>query len=152
MLIITCNVEKFNIHVNLLLDSLLAQGETTTDLLHYLFKAYEAVLDKEFVRYMKSKREKYEEGEDITAQKLMVLASNKYKLLVEWVEWNTPSNKEEKVLALQLKIAQLEQKKKTGSKKKKELKKTKVLDLVWLKNQIKPAKDIAKAQIHKGKP
>ena len=100
ILMIACNVEKFNMHLNLLLDSPSAQGKTIIDLLNYLFKTYEAVSNKEFVCYIKSKCKKYEEGDDINPMNLMILPSNKYKSLVESKEWNAPASKDEKILTL----------------------------------------------------
>ena len=83
ILTIACNVDKFNMHVNLILESISAKEETTKDLLNYLFRAYENVTNKEFVCYVKSKREKYEGGNTLSAPSLMTLISNKFKLLVE---------------------------------------------------------------------
>lgn len=66
-----------------LVHSLAARGERTEDLLSNLFKGYLAVSDESFIRYISTKLEKYEEGEDTNADKLMQLADNKYRLLKE---------------------------------------------------------------------
>jgi hypothetical protein len=45
---IRCNITKFNGHVKLLTDQLAARGQTTNDLLVFLFKGCGAVPDMEF--------------------------------------------------------------------------------------------------------
>ena len=59
------DIVKFNTHVQMLIQGLAARGETSTDLLIYLFAAYKAVKDKEFVKYIKEKESRYEEGEPL---------------------------------------------------------------------------------------
>ena len=54
---IVSDISKFNVHVQLLVDGLQTCGETTTDLLNHLFKGYMAASDKEFVNYIKRKKE-----------------------------------------------------------------------------------------------
>jgi hypothetical protein len=49
MLEVICHVEKLNLHTQLLLEALCAQGETTNDLLNNLFRAYKTVKDQEFL-------------------------------------------------------------------------------------------------------
>ena len=79
----------------------------------------------------------------------MVLASNKFKLLLESGKWNAPSNKEAKILALQSKVAKLEGK--TKEKAKKKPKKEKKADPAWLANKIKPQGDLTKPRMHRDK-
>jgi len=45
ILSIECDITKFNAYVKDLIDSLMARGEMTNDLLTNLFKAYKAVSD-----------------------------------------------------------------------------------------------------------
>ena len=45
ILTIGCNITKFNTYVKDLIDSLMARGEMTNNLLANLFKAYKAMLD-----------------------------------------------------------------------------------------------------------
>jgi hypothetical protein len=101
------DITKFNGYVRMLIDSLAARGETTQDLLTNLFKGYQAASDKSFVEYIGRKLEKYEEGENITADGLMEQASNKFKLLKVHGKWNAPSQEEEKILALEARVKQL---------------------------------------------
>ena len=112
ILTISCDIEKFNMHVNLLLDYLSVRGETTSDLLNYLFRAYKNATKNEFKRYVKSKRERYEEGEALSAPALMILCSNEFKLLVESDKRNAPLKKKEKILTLQSQINKLKENKK----------------------------------------
>ena len=101
------DITKFNGYIKSLVQSLTARGERTEDLLSNLFKGYQAVSDKEFVKYISKKQEKYEEGKMYTPDQLMQLADNKFRLLKEKGIWNTPSESEEKILALEAKITDL---------------------------------------------
>jgi hypothetical protein len=116
ILTIGADITKFNGYVKLLINSLAARGETTTDLLTNLFKGYLAVNDKTFVAYIGRKQENYEEGDDIATEDLMTMADNKFKLLKEGNRWNAPSADEEKILALHAEIKTL-QKQATKAKK-----------------------------------
>jgi hypothetical protein len=113
------DITKFNGYARLLIDSLAARGESSNDLLTNLFKGYEAATDKIFVDYICRKKERYKEGEDVTADALMEQANRKYKLIKENVTWNAPSEQEEKILALMPEVKSLNNfKKKEGSWKK----------------------------------
>ena len=114
------DITKFNGYVKGLVQSLAARGERTEDLLSNLFKGYQAVSDRTFLKYVGSKQEKYEEGKQYSADQLMQLADNKFRLLKEKGIWNTPSESEEKILALEAKIAELTRstKRANGSKRK----------------------------------
>ena len=101
------DITKFNGYVKGLVQSLAARGERTEDLLSNLFKGYQAVSDRTFLKYIGSKQEKYEEGKQYSADQLMQLADNKFRLLKEKGIWDTPSESEEKILALEAKIAEL---------------------------------------------
>ena len=63
------------------------------------------VSDRMFLKYIGSKQEKYEEGKQYSANQLMQLADNKFRHLKEKGIWDTSSESEEKILALEAKIA-----------------------------------------------
>ena len=69
-----------------------------------------AVSDKTFKRYIEGKKSDYEEGKDITPEKLMVLAKNKYQNLVQDGIWNAPSQQEEEIIALKAELESLKRK------------------------------------------
>ena len=114
ILTIGSDITKFNMHVSMLIDSLAARGETTTDLLMNLFKGYQLATDKSFVNYIGRRLERFEEGETTTAATLMKLANNKFKMLKEGGARNAPNKQEEKILALQTEIKGLRKEKKDG--------------------------------------
>jgi hypothetical protein len=87
------NVIEFNESVRGLLDSLASRGETTQDLLSNLFKGYEAASDDQFVKYILKKQDNYDEGSDTTPDKLMLLAAQKYRTLVQAGKWNATDEK-----------------------------------------------------------
>ena len=101
------DITQLNSFVIVTKDQLSARGETTTDLLANLFKGYLSSQDKNFREYMEKKQEDYDEGKDYTSESLMELASNKYKTLVENGKWMSKSPEEEKILALEAKLAKL---------------------------------------------
>ena len=93
------------------MESLRARGETTNDLLFNIFKAYKTVKDTEFQRYIMQKESNYEEGDiNLTAERLMMLAENKYKTLVDKKQWRTPTADKEQIVALQSQLNSLKQK------------------------------------------
>ena len=99
------DITKFNTYVQNLIDSLQARGHVTYDLTANLFKAYKSALDNTFTAYIQKKEDDFDDGEDIEAETLMRLAENKYKVLVEQDSWNAPSKEEEKIVALEAKLA-----------------------------------------------
>lgn len=110
------DITKFNGYVKSLVQSLAARGERTEDLLSNLFKGYQAVADKTFLKYIGGKQEKYEEGKQYTPDQLMQLADNKFRLLKEKGTWDTPSESEEKILALEARINELTKSAKSSTK------------------------------------
>ena len=117
---VTCNIEDFNLYVDSKVLALNARGETTTDLIVNLFKGYKRATDPEFVKYMRDKKDKYNEGADINAEGLMSIALNKYHTMQDNHEWNAPSPEQEQIIALSAKLERLEKasKEKTIPKKK----------------------------------
>jgi hypothetical protein len=111
---IDSDILKFNIHVKNLVDGLTKRRQTTSDLLTYLFKGYKAASDSPFVDYIKRKEEEHEDGKDLTTDELMNHAANKYKIRLKRRQWNAPSPKESKILALEAKVSSLEKKANTG--------------------------------------
>ena len=98
---VSYDITKFNQHTLLLVESLNARGETSSDLLANLLIAFATVKDEEFHRYVGQKRSEYEDGEkDFTYEQLMTLFENKYKNLVQTERWTLESY-EDKFLALQ---------------------------------------------------
>jgi len=110
------DIMKFNTYVRDLLDSLYARGETTQDLLANLFKAYKVAKDKTFVDYIRKKEDQYDEGENVDVDMLMQQAANKYKTMVQQGTWAAPSSEEEKIIALETKIKNLQKGSKTKAK------------------------------------
>jgi hypothetical protein len=105
---VSYDVTKTNQRVAELLQDLHSRGETTHDLMNNLFNAYKSVKDREFSRYITQKESDYEEGViHMSEERLMLLAENKYKTLVEKGQWQAPTEEEEKIVALQTEIRAL---------------------------------------------
>jgi hypothetical protein len=143
------DIEKFNSYVKGLLRDLEARGETTHDLLSNLFKGYKAASDEKFVEYIQSKEDDYDDGDDtITATHLMELAVNKYRTRIQANTWKTPTEAEEKIIALEAKLQQMmkqqkKYKKLAGNKKKKSTSKDKPS---WMKVPPKPGEPSTKTK------
>jgi hypothetical protein len=108
------DIKEFNNSVNLLLSGLRAQNHTIPDIITNLFEAYKSCEDSKFVEYMVRKEEAYEDNTitDLSAQKLMKMALEKFKTLQGRNQWKQKSSQELEFIAMQnelLKIKKLEQ-------------------------------------------
>ena len=100
---IDSNIGNFNQYVKLLIQSLSARNQPTSDLLINLFKGYGAVSDETFRAWITRKQDDHEEGNEISPDDLMISAKNKYDAMVEKGTWNAPTA-EEKIVALEAKL------------------------------------------------
>ncbi|KAI2496052.1 hypothetical protein MHU86_18473 [Fragilaria crotonensis] len=100
---IDSDIGRFNQYVKLLLQSLTARNQSTSDLLINLFKGYGAASDEVFRAWLGRKQDDHEEGEEMTPDELMLAAKNKYDSMVEKGTWNAPTA-EEKIVALEAKL------------------------------------------------
>ena len=119
------DISAFNRYVQECRDDLASYGEESTDLLLYLFRAYQASSDSEFNRYIKDKHNEYNEGKDMTVDELMLNADTKYKTLVQAEAWCEPSPEQAQIIALQSTIDKLRTAATTTSQKKPKAKKEK---------------------------
>ena len=103
ILTVDSDIGKFNQYVKLLVQSLTARNQRTSDLLINLFKGYGAVSDEVFRAWLMRKQDDHEEGEELTPDDLMIAAKNKYDTMVEKGTWNAPTA-EEKIVALEAKF------------------------------------------------
>lgn len=105
-----CDILKFNEYVQEQVRVLEARGAESSDLLANLFKGYKSVEDKKFVLYIDRKEEDYDDGTDISPKDLMSAAANKYKIAITTGKWKSPSEEEEKIIALTAQIQSLKKK------------------------------------------
>jgi hypothetical protein len=75
------DVRKFNIYVDSIRDALAGRGQSVDELVTHLFRAYETINDEQFKAYIHNKRDKYDDGEELSADQLMSLAQNKFDLI-----------------------------------------------------------------------
>jgi hypothetical protein len=121
------DVPSFNHYVQDIVKDLAAGGETSTDLLVYLFLAYAAVEDKEFKDFIKRRKQDYDDGKEvITVEALMDQALNKYNQLVQDGTWKAKTPEEQQLIAL---TAQLKEAK------------SKIAELAKGKSNSKPSSD-----------
>ena len=124
----TNDVEKFNESVKIIILQIHERGARVEDenLMVNLFRAYLSVSDVIFHRYLEIQKDDYNDGKtDLSPEKLMELAGNKYKSLVEEDMWQAPTASDKEIVALCAQIESLKshsnpsKKEKTPDKKKK---------------------------------
>ena len=84
-----------------------AREQEAVDLLYYLWKAYKAAPDEEFVTYIKDLKSQCDDGRaTFTTEELMVRAENKYeaRLVDEENAWGKPTEDQEKIVAMTAEI------------------------------------------------
>ena len=97
------DIGKFNQYVKLLIQSLTARNQSTSDLLINLFKGNGAVSDEVFRAWLIRKQDDHKEGETITPDELMLAAKNKFDTMVKKGTWNAPTA-QEMIVALEAKF------------------------------------------------
>ena len=100
------NVDEFNQYVSAQVEDLAAGGQTSDDLLVYLFRSYLVVKDNSFRAYMQRKKELYDERGNVPMppEELMDLALTKYLQLKQEGTWKAKSKEEEQIIALTAKL------------------------------------------------
>ena len=102
------DITKFNQYVCAQVELLKARGCETHDLTVNLFKAYATVKDSKFREYIAQKESEYEENnEELSYEKLMLFAENKFKIRKVRNQWNAPTPEEEKIIALEAYIKKI---------------------------------------------
>ena len=103
LLLLKGNITEFNQWVHIQMGHLHAWEQEAVDLLYYLWKAYKAAPDDEFVVYIKDLKSQCDDGRaTFTVEDLMVQAENKYEvhLLDEENDWGKPTEEQEKIIAM----------------------------------------------------
>lgn len=101
------DIKSFNRFVKSNLNDLAARGETTTDLLINLFKAYRLCKDDDFKLWLKMEEQQYYKGSAINPKELMDQADNLYQSLVDTNQWLSESESDQKIVALTAQIQSL---------------------------------------------
>ena len=110
LLLLKGKITQFNQWVRKQMGRLHAREQEAVDLLYYLWKAYKAAPDDEFVVYIKDLKSQSDDGRaTFTAEDLMVRAENKYEaqLLDEENTWGKPTEDQEKIVAMTAEINSL---------------------------------------------
>ena len=103
LLLLKGNITQFNQWVRKQMGRLHAREQDAIDLLYYLWKAYKAAPDDEFVVYIKDLKSQSDDGRATSkTEDLMVRAENKYeaRLLDEENTWGKPTEELEKIVAM----------------------------------------------------
>ena len=110
LLLLKGNITEFNQWVRKQMGHLHAHEQEAVDLLYYLWKAYKAPPDDEFVVYIKDLKSQCDDGRaTFMAEDLMVQAENKYedRLLHKENTWGKPTEDQEKIVAMTAEINSL---------------------------------------------
>ena len=97
---VNSDIENFNHYVKVNVERLKASGEQTNDLMIILFKAYQVAPDGEFLVYVNTKREQYDDGYNISPEELMTSALNNFEILRKDNKWNTMPTEQEQIISL----------------------------------------------------
>ena len=103
LLVLKGNITEFNQWVRKQMGQLHAPEEVAVDILYYLWKAYIAAPDNEFIVNIKDLKSQFDDGRaTFMAEDLMVCAKKKYKarLLDEENAWGKPTEEQEKIVAM----------------------------------------------------
>ena len=121
LLVLKGNITEFNQWVRKQMGRLHAREQEAVDLLYYLWKAYKAAPDDEFVVYIKDLKCQCDDGRaTFTAEDLMIRAENKYEamLLDEENAWGKPTDEQEKIVAMTAEINSLKKERRVTTNKK----------------------------------
>ena len=104
------NITEFNQWVHKQMGQLHAREQEAVNFLYYLWKAYKAAPNEEFVTYIKDLKSQCDDGRaTFTAEDLMVRTENKYEacLLDEENAWGKLTEEQEKIVAMSTEINSL---------------------------------------------
>ena len=90
-------IELFNLHVRNVRMSLRARCQSADDIIRNLFKGYRVAAESKFVEYIKTKEEFYLDGGDMDEDTLLLLALNKYTMIVQNQQWRASSTEQEQL-------------------------------------------------------
>lgn len=109
------NIAKFNEYVEDSIDTLHAHGqEPGPDLLNQLFTAYKAVPDTNFNRWIVRREDDFDDGTTITHLQLLTASAIKYNTLVDEKKWNTPTEDQKKIIAMEAKLEKIQKSRAKG--------------------------------------
>ena len=94
------DIDNFNQYSKVNVDGLKASGERTDDLIINLFKDYHVASDGKFVRYTKTKQDKYNDGYSISRDEKMTSALKKIEILTKDNTWKSMYPEQEQITAL----------------------------------------------------
>ena len=121
------NITEFNQWVHKQMGRLHAREQEAVNLLYYLWKAYKAAPDEEFVTHIKDLKSQCDDGRaTFTVEDLMVRAENKYeaRLLDEENAWGKLTDEQEKIVAMSAEINSLKKERGVTSSKTNKMKQT----------------------------
>jgi hypothetical protein len=102
------NIKLLHTYFDINHSQIIARGASVDDPVDILFSAYAVVPCFEFRTYIKKKQDNYTDGLlKLTHEELILLATNKYNLLVQEGKRGTKSPDEEKIIAMQAELSAL---------------------------------------------
>jgi len=110
------NIEKFNMQVKNLLSDLARRGDTSTDIIFNLIRAYRCVPVKEFTNFIDRMKDEMDDRTEVipSPQYLMDKSENKFKALVKEKIWDHGINNNDELMALRAEVDRMKKGKKYG--------------------------------------
>ena len=103
---VNSDIERFNSHVKDAKEGLSVRGEEPSNLIMELFKGYKVAADHEFIKYIRTREDRYLEGDTgLTDGNLMMITLNKYTIMKENGDWGAPTEQEEQLTALSTEVS-----------------------------------------------
>jgi hypothetical protein len=81
-----------------------AKGEKSHEIVYNVLQAYKNVPGDDWKLYMQTLQTNVDDKPEMTLLEIMTSAESKFKALVSNSKWNVPSEVEEKIIALKVKI------------------------------------------------
>lgn len=105
------NVTTLNDYVRDIITTLAQRGESSSDIMEYLFAAYDNVKDPDFHEFIRRIDQDYHyKNADVSVEHLFEITSQFYKDKVKSGTWDTPSNDQKSIIALQAQVAKANKK------------------------------------------
>ncbi len=102
------NIELLHTYFDNNYSQIIARGASVDDPVNILFSAYAVVPCFKFRTYIEKKQDNNTDGSlKLTHEELILLATNKYNLLVKEGKWGTISPDEDKIIAMQVELTAL---------------------------------------------
>jgi hypothetical protein len=104
---INSNIELLNEHIKVNRGGITARGESSDDLVINLFKAHLCVMDRDFICYIRNKKDSYDDGADFSVEQLLTMSLMKFQIIKDSGKWSSLSPDQKQLMALNYEVTTL---------------------------------------------